>query len=290
MSETFSVPRPLGSGQRGPLPNGRGTDFSDPRADALGNFLSPLSGLIQTQQLHLGAINMNETSMPLARRKFLQGITAGTALFTTPGLFAEELFRTPSLTEGPFYPDKLPLDKDNDLLVINDAITPAVGTITHLTGRILDAKGDPVRDATIEIWQCDANAVYLHTADSIPKAKQQDRNFQGFGRFTTGKAGEYRFRTIKPVPYPGRPAPHIHVKVLSGDRELLTTQFLIRGHEGNARDNVFGGTRDLIDRELILVDFKPIKDSKLGELSANFDIVLGRTPDERDLQLRRRPS
>ena len=232
---------------------------------------------------------MIETST-LARRRFLQSLTWGSAAFTMPGLFAEELFRTPSLTEGPFYPDKLPLDKDNDLLVINEAITPAVGEITHLTGRIRDVKGEPVRDATIEIWQCDANAVYLHTADSGSKKNQQDKNFQGFGRFTTGKAGEYRFRTIKPVPYPGRPGPHIHVKVLKGDRELLTTQLLIRGHEGNARDNIFGGTRDLIDRDLILVDFKPIKESKIGELSAQFDIVLGRTPDERDLQPGRWPS
>ena len=69
-----------------------------------------------------------------------------------------------------------------------------------------------------------------------------------------------------------------------GDRELLTTQMLIRGHAGNTRDGVFGGVRDIIDRELILVDFKPVKDSKIGELQATFDIVLGRTPDEKDIK------
>ncbi len=233
---------------------------------------------------------MNHSNDMLARRGFLRAAAFGAAAFTVKGAFAEELFRTPALTEGPFYPDKLPLDKDNDLILIKDSITPAVGEITHLTGRILDSKGEPVRDATIEIWQCDANAVYLHSRDSEPKKSQQDKHFQGFGRFTTAKSGEYRFRTIKPVPYPGRPAPHIHVKVLKGDRELLTTQFLIRGHDGNARDNVFNGVRDLIDRELILVDFKPLKDSKIGELTASFDIVLGRTPDEASLQSRQRPN
>ncbi len=221
-------------------------------------------------------------SMPSnQRRAFLQTMAFSAAYFTTRGLFAEELFHTPRLTEGPFYPDKLPLDKDNDLLIINDSTTPAIGEITHLTGRILDAKGDPIRDATIEIWQCDANAVYLHSRDSEPKMQQQDKNFQGFGRFTTGSTGEYRFRTIKPVPYPGRPAPHIHVKVLKGDRELITTQVMMRGHEGNARDGVYCGVRDLIDRELILADWKKVPDSKIGEWSANFDVVLGRTPDER---------
>lgn len=221
------------------------------------------------------------------RRLFLGTLTA--SLFTTRGLFAEQLLLpSPALTEGPFYPDKLPLDQDNDLITISDSTTPAVGEITHLTGRILNASGSPVKNATIEIWQCDANAVYLHTADSKPKADQQDRHFQGFGRFTTNANGEYRFRTIKPVPYPGRPSPHIHFKVKQGDRDLLTSQIFIRGHAGNARDGVFAGLRDVIDRELVMADFKPLPDSKLSELACNFDIVLGRTPDEGDRAPRRR--
>ncbi len=114
------------------------------------------------------------------------------AFFTTRGLFAEELFRTPSLTEGPYYPDKLPLDRDNDLIIINNSITPAVGEITHLTGRILTRNGSPMRNATMEIWQCDANMVYINTRDSGSKQSQQDRNFQGFGTFETGSTGEYR--------------------------------------------------------------------------------------------------
>ncbi len=86
--------------------------------------------------------------------------------FTTRGLFAAELAETPSRTEGPFYPDRLPLDRDNDLIIINDHLTPAVGEITHLTGRVLTSSGSPIRDLTVEIWQCDANRVYLHTGDS----------------------------------------------------------------------------------------------------------------------------
>jgi protocatechuate 3,4-dioxygenase beta subunit len=228
-------------------------------------------------------------SMPhhsLGRRAFVGAVSA--SFFTTRGLFAEELAKTPSLTEGPFYPDKLPLDQDNDLIIVGDHTTPAVGSITHLTGKILDHKGEPVKDAVVEIWQCDANAVYLHTADSNRKKKQQDQNFQGFGRFTTDSTGQYRFRTIKPVPYPGRPAPHIHVKVKKGERELLTTQLLIRGHSGNARDGVFRAVRNPAEQELLLVDFKPVKESKIGEFAAVFDVVLGRTPPEKSRETRRR--
>src|SRR5437016_3152406 len=208
-----------------------------------------------------------------SRRFFLGAM--GASFFLTPGLFAEELTRTPRLTEGPFYPDKLPLDTDSDLIIVNNSTTPAVGEITHLTGRVLDASGSPVKDAVIEIWQVDNKGVYLHTADS--GRRQRDTNFQGFGRSTTTAKGEYRFRTIKPVPYTGR-TPHIHVKVKKGDKELLTTQIFVNGHAQNRRDGVLRGVRDPFERELVLVDFKPIKESKIGELSATFDIVVGLTP------------
>ncbi len=217
------------------------------------------------------------------RRLFLGAF--GLALFTTPGLFAEQLLLpSPAMTEGPFYPDRLPLDQDNDLILIKDSTTPAVGEITHLTGRLLSPNGSPLKNATIEIWQCDANAVYLHTADSLRKADQQDKNFQGYGRFTTDSTGGYRFRTIKPVPYPGRPAPHIHVKVSQAGHELLTTQLFVRGHAGNAQDGIFSNAGDLIDRELVSGDFKSLPDSKIGELACSFDIVIGHTPGDADLQ------
>jgi protocatechuate 3,4-dioxygenase beta subunit len=210
----------------------------------------------------------------------------GASFFTTRGLFAEQLALTPPREEGPFYPDKLPLDTDNDLIIMGDNLTPAVGEITHLSGRILDRQGTPIKNATVEIWQCDAKEVYHHSGDN---AQGLDKNFQGFGRFTTGSTGGYRFRTIKPVPYPGRPAPHIHFKVKKGDRELLTTQMNIAGHPGNDIDGIASGGIGIFDRELLRVDFVPIKGSRTGELAAKFDIVLGVTPDERTLQRHRIP-
>ena len=216
-----------------------------------------------------------------SRRRFLTRVGLGAATFAasawlTPGAFAEALTRTPAQTEGPFYPDHLPLDTDNDLLVVNDAITPAVGEVTHLTGRILGADGEPLRNAVVEIWQCDANGAYLHTGTG--NREKRDRNFQGFGRFTTGSSGEYYFRTIKPVAYPGR-TPHIHYKVKLKGREALTTQCYIKGDPQNERDGVFRGIPDAKARESVLVDFAPIKSSKTGELAAKFDVVLGLTPE-----------
>jgi protocatechuate 3,4-dioxygenase beta subunit len=215
----------------------------------------------------------------LSRRAVLRGgVSLGaTMAFFTTGVFAEHLDLTPPLTEGPFYPyGHLPLNPDNDLIVVNDATTPLVGAITQLTGRILDAEGTLLKDATMEIWQCDATGVYLAEGDD-----RRDKHFKGYGRFTTGSEGAYRFRTIKPVPYTGRPAPHIHVKIERGGQELLTTQLFIAGYAGNKNDGVFRGTGDAFERELVSADFVPIKGSKIGELSANIDIVVGRTPADR---------
>lgn len=233
--------------------------------------------------------------MKIGRRDFLVGFAGAAAAGTllgrelieqatgwasadlfTPGAFAQELTRTPRQTEGPFYPDDLPLDIDNDLLVVNDSITPAVGAVTHLGGRILDARGAPVRDAVVEIWQVDGNGVYLHPGSD--NAGRRDKNFQGYGRFVTGSTGEYRFRTIKPVRYPGR-TPHIHFAVKTKGRDKFTTQCYVRGEPGNERDSVLAWIRDERARESVVVDFAPVKGSKIGELSARFDIVLGFTPE-----------
>lgn len=212
-----------------------------------------------------------------SRRRFLRQFGLGAALFATPGAFAKMLVRTPAQTEGPFYPDKLPLDTDNDLIVVNRNLTPAVGEITWLSGRVLDENEKPIRNATVEIWQCDAQGVYLHTRDSTDNAKQ-DKNFQGYGRFLTDSTGNYLFRTIKPVAYTGR-TPHIHFKIRRGDKELLTTQCFIKGHPGNEKDGVWRGIRGEQAREAVAVDFAPLKNSAIGELAARFDIVLGVTPE-----------
>jgi protocatechuate 3,4-dioxygenase beta subunit len=213
------------------------------------------------------------------RRRFLKHLTTGAAatgslaFFEVPGLFAEELTLTPKQTEGPFYPDHLPLDTDNDLIIINNSITPAVGTITHLSGRILDRGGSPIRNALVEIWQVDNNGVYINTK-SQPHDKL-DKNFQGYGRFLTGSTGDYYFRTIRPVRYLRR-APHIHFAVKIRGQAKWTTQCYIRGESLNARDHVLQ-TVNPKRRDAVMVDFTPIPGSSVGELAAHFDIVLGLT-------------
>lgn len=221
---------------------------------------------------------MPRSKIMLPRRKFLGSLAASLTAIPMTTCFAEQLMRTPPQTEGPFYPDKLPLDTDNDLLIVNDTLTSAVGEIAHLAGRILDANGQPVRNAIVEIWQVDHHGVYLHSGSS--NSEKRDRHFQGFGRFLTGSKGEYYFRTVKPVPYPGR-TPHIHVRVNTPSKngpERFTTQCYLAGHPQNEKDGIFMSVKNDAARKSLLVDFQPVPQSKAGEVAGKFDIVLGFTP------------
>ena len=225
---------------------------------------------------------MRANSELSSRRMFLRGLTIGAAFFSVPGLFAQTLKETAALGEGPFYPDKMPLDTDNDLLILNNSISPAVGQITHLTGRLLSSSGQPVRNAFIEIWQTDMKGSYIHKDGENTGGR--DRNFQGYGRFLTDSKGQYYFRTIKPVPYTLQGqfrAPHIHFAISKNGKRIFTTQLLVKGHEANARDSILrGNNRDPRSLETVLVDFKSLEGSKIGELTANFDIIPGRTASE----------
>ena len=205
-----------------------------------------------------------------------RGFVSSLPFFITPGLMAEALTLTPKQTEGPFYPDKMPLDTDNDLLIINDSLTPAVGTVAYLNGKVTDFKGNPIRNALVEIWQVDNNGVYLHSRGG--KRDKLDSNFQGYGKFLTDSKGNYSFRTLKPSPYSGR-TPHIHMAVSAKGQRRLTTQCYIKGEPRNKSDFILKRVKGEKERNSLIVPFKPLPNSKVGEVAARFDIVLGWTPE-----------
>ena len=125
-----------------------------------------------------------------SRRKTLLACSSVALLVPGTGLAAARI-PTPASTEGPFYPDQLPLRTDNDLVTIADGGKLASGEIFHLAGRVMDTSGAPLSGIAIEIWQCDANGIYRHSGDS--RRGTFDVNFQGFGKDGTGK-GEVSLR------------------------------------------------------------------------------------------------
>lgn len=207
----------------------------------------------------------------MSRRHVFLGCTVAAALLPGRGFAAVRLL-TPSATEGPFYPDRLPLHTDSDLVTVAPGGKRASGEIFHLFGRVTDRSGTPRPGHRIEIWQCDANGVYRHSGDT--RRGTFDPHFQGFGVAITGADGGYRFRTITPVSYPGR-APHIHFKVKSANGREFTSQLYIAGHPQNDGDFLFNRLRTGAARKAASVRQSAAPELDSNAVKGTFDIVLG---------------
>lgn len=202
------------------------------------------------------------------RRTLLRGSLTLALAGLLPGSLRAAMQATPRQTEGPFYPVELPLDSDNDLLRVAGAAAEAEGVPLHLFGRVMEEEGGAVAGARVEIWQCDSAGVYRH-----PRAPQDgiDPGFQGFGQTVTDAEGRYRFRTLRPVAYPGR-TPHIHVKVFAPDGGELTTQMYVAGEPLNARDGLYRRLGEAA--ALVTVELAPAEEIEPGSLKGDFPIVL----------------
>jgi protocatechuate 3,4-dioxygenase beta subunit len=174
----------------------------------------------------------------LERRLFVAGL-AGTVALPLARARSTPAAGTPGQTLGPFYPrnaGERPRETDADLLSVDGDRVLTRGVPLYFTGRVVDRRGAAVPDTTVEIWQCDANAVYHHPDGGAES--QRDPNFQGYGVAKTDTAGAFHFRTIRPVAYPGR-TPHIHVRVQAADGRVLATQFYLPNDPGNRTDFLF---------------------------------------------------
>jgi protocatechuate 3,4-dioxygenase beta subunit len=217
--------------------------------------------------------------IPIDRRRFFKSMAVASAGFTLSGYLAEALTLTPQQTPGPFYPlaDDIPLDKDNDLLYVNDKLTAASGIVTYISGRVLTSDGVPIRNALVELWHADVNGNYTYYAGVGPNPAA-DPNFAGFGQFLTGSTGAYRFRTIRPGLYPGR-ARHFHFGItIPGQLRRFPTQTYWSGEPANASDGVLNGISNAEQRNSVILTYAPVPGTTTGEMQTTWDIVMGLTP------------
>lgn len=227
----------------------------------------------------------------VGRRRFLKSMAIASAGFSLPGYLAEALTISPTVTQGPYYPlaSNIPLDKDNDLVRVNDSLTNAGGVITWIRGRVLDASGSPVRGALVELWHADREGDYLYSA-SAARNSACDANFAGFGQFLTGSTGEYLFRTVKAGLYNGRTR-HYHWGVtIPGQLTRITTQtgwnetaLDLNGNAWatqNSNDNVFSTVSNAEQRASMLPTFVEVPGTTTGEQQTSWDYVVGQTPVE----------
>ena len=183
--------------------------------------------------------------MIISRRHAMVG--AGALIGTAATAAAQRLVPTSSQDMGPFYPLLRPADHDADLTRVKGRNGVASGQPMQLIGRVVDARGNPVRGAMVDLWQCNAVGRYAHPGDRANPAAL-DPNFQGFARLSSDRNGNFRFRSIKPVAYDtpiGRRTPHIHFD-FSGGAERLVTQLYFPGESGNDSDPLLtkAGNRD----------------------------------------------
>ena len=203
------------------------------------------------------------------RRQFFQTAGALAASAVLPA-WAADLVATPAQMRGPFYPLTLPLDQDNDLVSVSARSGIAHGIITNITGQVLDEQGRAQAGVRVEIWQVNGYGRYHHAGDDSDRPI--DPNFQGYGTALTGADGAYRFRTIKPLAYPGR-APHIHFALTRKDFGTFSTQMYVAGAAENERDFLLSGIRDRKARASLIVALEP-SSAFAGELAGEFPIVL----------------
>ncbi len=144
---------------------------------------------------------------------------------------------TPGQMLGPFYPLQPDPAAGNDLATVDGRVR-ALGAPLTIVGRVRDTTGRARAGVLVEIWQTNAHGRYHHPHDDSPLPLDPD--FRGYGRAATGSEGDYRFRTVMPVAYPGR-TPHVHFRLSRGARELLVTQMYLPGEAGrqNQRDGLF---------------------------------------------------
>jgi protocatechuate 3,4-dioxygenase beta subunit len=210
----------------------------------------------------------------IARRRLLEIAAGSAAAFPLGGAGrAATLPPTPQQTAGPFYPLSLPADSDNDLVQVTGHNGAAKGTVSFVSGHILEPSGRPLSGVRVEIWQCDTTGRYHYVRDDRADTAL-DNNFQGYGQTITDEMGAYRFRTIRPVPYPGR-TPHIHFAVSGPGLARFTTQMYIAGEPLNERDGVLMGVRDPAARARLIVPLRPAAELEANALAGTFDIVLG---------------
>lgn len=211
----------------------------------------------------------------IGRRTLVTGLASAGLVPMIPklSLAQPELVVTPRQTEGPFYPVDWAGDIDNDLVLVKGEAAKALGHVTHIAGRVLDAAGGPVAGARIEIWQCDANGTYRHPRDTSGlRERKPDAGFQSRGRMLTGADGGYSFRTIRPVAYPGR-TPHIHFKIEAPGKPVLITQMYVADDPGNERDFILNSMPDR-ERASVIVKLEDAERLEAGALAGTFDIVL----------------
>jgi protocatechuate 3,4-dioxygenase beta subunit len=182
-------------------------------------------------------------TLPVEVSNSTQPRVDGAVAATTVGQTTSMQSLTRAETEGPYY-------KTNSPEATNLVQSGMPGTLTTITGQVLDQDGQPVANALLDFWQANASGAYDNSGYTLRGHQYTDAN------------GSYTLTTIQPGLYPGR-TEHIHVKVQAPDGPVLTTQLFFPGVAQNASDSIYDPS--------LLLNVTPNPD---GTQSATFNFVV----------------
>ena len=224
---------------------------------------------------------MSKQERGFSRRQILGmavGVSGLTLCGDAPSIIAQapaDRVSTPSVILGPFYPQIKPSEQDADLTTLAGRRKRAGRKVVHLTGRVLNLRGEPVSGAKVSTWQANTHGRYAHKSD--PNTAPPGPNFQGFGIQTTDAEGRYRFRTIKPGAYPapvaGMRAPHVHFEV-EAKHDRLITQMFFPNEALNEQDRFLQFLKNPQREAVIARPTPPTNGIEADALSFVWDIVL----------------
>lgn len=180
------------------------------------------------------------------RRLFLRALAA-TGVIMNPWYAARSesglLPKTPRDYEGPYYPVG-PRNQTSDLILGEPR-----DRVLNFSGQIVDVQGNPLVNAVFDFWHADPLGRYKHPRDRSDGERWPD--FLYWGEAQSSDEGRFELRTYVPGDY-GRRPPHIHFKIRSNEKTLLTSQVYfaeLGGPRGASRSN------DALDRQTVsLVD------------------------------------
>ena len=177
----------------------------------------------------------------MSRRMFAGAGVASAGILWASG--ARALADRPPTAEsamGPFYPIAHPAEADADLTWLKGHSTRALGQVIEVSGRVFDVHGNPIRGATLELWQANAAGRYDHPSD-VSKAPL-DPNFQGYATLTSDAQGDWRVVTVKPGGYDspiGHRTPHIHFDLRGQKSRNIAQLYFPEEAAGNAADMLY---------------------------------------------------
>jgi protocatechuate 3,4-dioxygenase beta subunit len=157
---------------------------------------------------------------------------------------------------GPFYVPDAPWRAAGDSIAVVD---PG-GVPTLVRGRVCGPTGAGLAGAVLDVWQCASNGLYDVQDPDQPRGNMR-------GRFRADAAGEFAFRTSRPVSYPipsdgpvgellrasaRHPwrAAHIHV-IVSADGHLPVTTHLFDAAGSYLDSDAVFGVRDSLVKQFV---------------------------------------